>query len=278
MNKPVSVIISAFNEERHIASCLDSILKQNYKPLEVIVIDDGSTDNTKNLIKPFTNIKYWYLRHQGTALARIFGAKQTHGVILVFVDADMIFKKDFISYLVKPINENKTKGTFSKLEYVANWNMPLARCWNRNNYPPLPDRLRVPQDKNEGEDFRAILKSEFVKVNGFDNIGYTDTWTLSKKLCYKPINAPDAVYYHNNPDSYMEVYQSARWIGKRQYKMNKIGSVINIIRSFVLISIIRGLIRGFKYHDFTFIPFQIVYDFGLTVGALDKIFFNRINK
>jgi len=278
MNRSVSVVIASFNEDKHIVLCLDSILKQDYKPLQVIVVDDGSTDNTKKLIRSYPNIKYYRLDHQGTAIARNLGVQHARGDILVFVDADMTFENNFISQLVKPINDNRTKGTFSKMEYVANWNMPLARCWNRNNYPPLPDKLRVPQNINKGEDFRAVLKSEFMKVQGFDNIGYTDTWTLAKKLGYKPVNAPNAVYYHNNPESYMEVYQSARWIGKRQYKMNKIGSVINIIRSFILISTIKGIIRGFRYHDFTFVPFQIVYDFGLTVGALDKIFFNRISK
>jgi len=278
MNKSVSVVIAAYNEAKHIVSCLDSILTQNYKPLEIIVIDDGSTDNTENMVKHYVHIKYHRTGHQGTAICRNFGANQARGDILVFVDADMRFEKDFITRLVKPINDNYAKGTFSKLEYVANWDLPLARCWNRNNYPPLPDKLRVPQDKNEGEDFRAILKSEFMKVQGFDNIGYTDTWTLAKKLGYKPVNAPDAVYYHNNPENFSDIYLSAKWIGKRQYKMNKIGSAINIARSFILISLIRGLSKGIKHSDFSFVPFQIIYDFGLTVGALEKIFFNRIDK
>lgn len=278
MNKSVNIIISVYNEQKHITGCLESLLKQDYHPMEIIVVDDGSTDNTKKIVKRFTNVNLFEQKHLGTALARNHGVKFTKGEILVFVDADMKFEKNFISQLVKPVNNGLAKGTFSKLEYVANWEKPLSRCWNRNNNPPLPDKLRVNQNINEGEDFRAILKSEFEKIKGFDNTGYTDTWSLSKKLRYKPINAENAIYYHYNPETFKEIYESAKWIGKREYKMGFIGVFFALLRSFFLFSVFKGLLKNIRYKEMQFIPFQFVYDWGLTIGLLEKVFSGKVYK
>jgi len=278
MNKYVSVIIAVYNEEKYINDCLSSLLKQDYQPIEIIVVDDGSIDNTVSYVNRFKSIKLFKLNHQGTAISRNYGTNHANGEILVFVDGDMTFKENFISQLVKPINNDQTRGTFSKLEYVGNWNKPLARCWNRNNTPPLPDKLRVLQDKNEGADFRAILKTEFVKAGGFDNTGYTDTWSLAKKLGYKPLNSPNAVYYHFNPETYKEVFNSSQWIGERKYKLDKIGSFIVIFRSFFILSLLKGLFRAIIYFEWQFILFQLVYDFGITQGAIKKIIKGKVIK
>jgi len=273
----VSIIIAAYNEEKYIKNCIDSLLKQTYEPLELIVIDDGSSDGTKGITRTF-NVHLWELNHQGTAIARNFGVSKARGEIIVFLDADMEFTPDFITKLTDPIRQGKTKGTFSKLEYVKNWDKPLARCWNWNNPIPLPDRLRIPLDQETGDDFRAILKSEFMKVKGFDNTGYTDTWTLGKKLGYKPVNAPDAVYYHRNPETYGEIFNAAQWIGKREYKLGKLGSLINILRVCILLSPFKGLIKALNRKEWMFIPFQLVYDLGITFGAVGKIAWNKVIK
>lgn len=278
MKKSVSVIVACYNEENHIRFCLETLIAQNYKPIEIIVVDDGSDDKTQHIVKQLKNIRFFKLQHKGTALTRNFGVNKAKGDILVFVDADMEFPDDFISHLVKPINDRRKKGTFSRLEYVKNWDKPLSRCWNKNTNPHLPDGLRVLQEQMEGEDFRAILKSEFLKAGGFDNTGYTDTWSLSKKLGYKPYNANNALYYHKNPETFREVFQSAKWIGKREYKLGKLGTLIAMARSFFVLSLFRGIYNSLRFHEKDFFPFQIVYDWGITIGALDKMIFGSVSK
>lgn len=278
MNKLVSVILSSYNEEKYIDNCIKSLLKQSYKPLEIIVVDDGSTDQTKEIVKKYVSIILLEQKHQGTALSRNLAVNNAIGNILVFVDSDMTFDKNFIEMLVKPIINEKTKGSFSRLEYVANWDKPLARCWNINSNPLLPNKLRVLQNINEGEDFRAILKSEFLKVGGFDNTGYTDTWSLAKKLGYKPINAPNAIYHHYNPESFSEIFQSAKWIGKRKYKAGILGSLVALFRACLFLSIYKGVFRAFKYKEKDFFLFQITYDFGLTIGIFEKILCGSVIK
>src|SRR3989344_202368 len=107
MHTLVSIIIPTYNEEKTIANCLKSIKNQTYKPVEVIVVDDGSTDKTVEIIKKcqMSNVKCQILRqhHLGPGPARNLGAKYAEGEILVFVDADMTFDKKFVKDLIQPI-------------------------------------------------------------------------------------------------------------------------------------------------------------------------------
>lgn len=274
----VSIIIATYNEEKYIAMCLKSLMNQDYTPLEIIVVDDGSQDNTTNIVREFPQITLIETPHNGTAIARNTAVKKTSGEILVFLDMDMEFEPSFITNLIKPIINGNAKGTFSKLEYVKNWDKPLARCWNWNSNPHLPDGVRVEQDRTTGDDFRAILKSEFEKVRGYDNIGYTDTWTLAQKLGYKPVIAQGTKYYHYNPQSFNEVFMSAQWVGKRKYKFAILGTVLSIIRSFIGFSLLKGIFKALWRKEPYFIPFQVVYDLGVLKGTIESLLTGNTKK
>src|SRR5258708_287940 len=104
-------------------------------------------------------------------MASNLGAKQAKGKILVFVDADMTFHPNFLQKLIEPILKEKAQGTFSKDEYVSNWENIWAKCWNINE--GLPPKRRLPLSKpNHQKVFRSILKSEFDRVGGFSKGGY----------------------------------------------------------------------------------------------------------
>ncbi|MBC7890468.1 MAG: glycosyltransferase [Ferruginibacter sp.] len=84
----VSVIIPSFNHGRYLLKALKSILMQGYPAIEIIVVDDGSTDNTQEIIKEIPGIKYIYQVNQGLSAARNTGIKNSNGEFLVFLDAD----------------------------------------------------------------------------------------------------------------------------------------------------------------------------------------------
>ncbi len=276
-NKKVSIIIAAYNEALRIGECLSSLQKQDYGLYEIILTDDGSHDTTVSIAKKFP-IKIIKNDHLGTAKSRNKAAAIAKGEILVFLDADMTFETNFISKLVLPINKGESKGTYSKLEYVKNWDKPLARLWNWVNNPQLPDRYRVSQKGNTGEDFRAILASEFNRVGGFDNTGYTDTWSLAKKLGYPPTNAKGAQYYHYNPESYEEVLHQATWIGRRTYKFGVLGDIIAFIRANLVSSVLKGVVLMVKKKEPRAIPFHLHYDTGMMIGLLSRIFSGKKSK
>lgn len=266
-NPLVSIIIPAYNEERYIGLCLKSILSQLYPNFEVIFIDDGSKDKTRQIASNFKGIKIFYQNHKGSGAARNLGARKAKGKILVFADADMTFDKNYISNLIKPILEGKTIGTFTKEEYIANTDNIWARCWNINTN--LPINRHLPEDyPNEETSFRAILKDKFMSVGGFDGKGgYTDDQTVAQKLNRKAVLAPDAICYHFNPDTLIEVFYSARWIGRSPSFFR---TVRNLFRYSFLNSLRLGIKKVIKGVDIRFILFKLVFDFGIFIGILTK--------
>jgi len=285
----ISIIIPTYNEEDEIVECLESLGKQTYGDFEIIVVDDGSVDKTLSVLSKLKvkieELKVFQQSHKGPGAARNLGAKHAKGEILVFIDADMTFDPNFIDKLVEPIIKGETKGTFSKEEFVSNWDNVWARCWNINQN--WPDKKRHSNDyPNSDKVFRAILKSEFDKVGGYSPGGYTDDYSLSDKLGYKSIAALGAKFYHKNPSSLSEVFRQAMWSGKRPYKLGYFGYVVTLIRSSLPVSLIFGLYKSFSlkgqalltFYLLPFTLFKIVYDFGIFVGILSYILTGKGSK
>ena len=114
----VSVIVPAYNATKTIDLCLKSILKQNFSDYEVIVVDDGSTDDTREKVKKYP-VRLVSKPHGGTPAARNAGFKVSKGDILVFVDSDCVAKKDLIAKLIEPLKDPKIAVTQAWWE-VAN--------------------------------------------------------------------------------------------------------------------------------------------------------------
>lgn len=105
----VSVIIPSYNSGKYINSAIDSVLNQTYKEIELIIIDDGSTDKTKEILVPYINsnkIKYFRQKNKGLAGARNEGIKASKGEYISFLDADDLFLSTKIEEQVKFLKEH----------------------------------------------------------------------------------------------------------------------------------------------------------------------------
>lgn len=88
----VSVLLPVLNGERFLAAALDSVFRQDYRPLEVVVVDDGSTDGTANLVAEFGDrVRYAYQKSAGPSVARNAALQLAHGSVIAFLDADDIW-------------------------------------------------------------------------------------------------------------------------------------------------------------------------------------------
>ena len=99
-----SVVIPTYNCEKYISRCLDSIISQNYDNLEIIIVDDGSTDDTLKIVKKYKNaykkiIRIYKRAHKGVSLSRNFAMKLSRGDYLVFVDGDDYLENNVFSYI-----------------------------------------------------------------------------------------------------------------------------------------------------------------------------------
>jgi glycosyltransferase involved in cell wall biosynthesis len=84
----VSVVIPVFNGERFLREAVQSVLDQKYSPVEIIVVDDGSTDGTATVARSLETVRYLYQTNQGPAAARNRGIEQAKGSLIAFADAD----------------------------------------------------------------------------------------------------------------------------------------------------------------------------------------------
>lgn len=99
------MIIPAFNEEKYLSQCLTSLKNQSYSPLEIIVVDNNSTDQTAEIAKKF-GAKVVFEKKQGTAYARDKGFQITRGEIIARTDADTILPSDWLLKIIKNFERN----------------------------------------------------------------------------------------------------------------------------------------------------------------------------
>jgi glycosyltransferase involved in cell wall biosynthesis len=103
----VSVIITCYNHGRYLQEAIESIKQQQYPAIEIIVVDDGSTDHTKEIAEKFTGVKYIYQENQGLSAARNTGIRNSNGVFLTFLDADDWFLPGAIKTNVGYLQQNE---------------------------------------------------------------------------------------------------------------------------------------------------------------------------
>lgn len=165
----VSVIIPSFNHEKYIYECVTSALNQNYNNLEVIVVDDGSTDSTLEILRGFgSKIELVVQQNQGQATARNTGIKLAQGSLISFLDSDDAFVPGKISLQVQKFAGDNTLDLIYTDYTIVNENSKVIRdvkC-------PAPDQTDMA---------RAMLAGNFI-CNGtvmlrrecFYALGYFD--------------------------------------------------------------------------------------------------------
>lgn len=117
MSKLISFIVPAFNEEKHLVRCIQSIIEQNESEIEIVLIDDGSTDNTFGIMERY-NEKYDFIqvfreeKSYGPSHARNIGINNATGEYLFFLDADDYLIDDTLGFLCREIKNNRVDCIF----------------------------------------------------------------------------------------------------------------------------------------------------------------------
>ena len=136
----VSIIVPAYNAELYIEKCINSLINQTYGNIEIIVVNDGSTDNTLSILKQFRNIILIDKENSGVSDSRNIGIENATGDFIMFVDSDDWIDLDMIEKLI----DNSDNG-----------NIDIIRCGyvreyeNKKEYFKIVEKNQYVLDKNE---------------------------------------------------------------------------------------------------------------------------------
>lgn len=200
-SKPlVSVIIPNYNHARFLSDAISGVLGQTYQNFEIIVVDDGSTDNSREVAEQFDDkIQYIYQRNAGLSAARNTGIRAAKGSLIGVLDADDMYEPTFISTLVAVLESNPdADGVYCGYQFVDQDNNLLPQIENR----PVPsDELY--DALLDGNFF--VPESIFLQRYVYDDVGLFDEalracedWDVWLRVTkkYRVIHVPEVLTRH----------------------------------------------------------------------------------
>jgi glycosyltransferase involved in cell wall biosynthesis len=157
----VTVVIPAFNRERFLGDAIESVFLQDHRPLEVLVVDDGSTDGTAAVARRFPGVRYLGRSHGGAAAARNTGVTAARGEFLAFLDSDDLWLKEKLACQIEAM--------------VASPDPAMAFGWvqqfvSPDATGPVRDRIVCPEKPRPGRTCGTLLLRREVmeRVGPFD--------------------------------------------------------------------------------------------------------------
>lgn len=214
--KLVSIIIPVYNVERYLEKCLRSIMSQNYKNLEIIVVNDGSPDHSEEVIlrlaEKDSRIKYIKKENGGLSSARNAGIEASTGYYICFVDSDDWVDTNFVGSLIDDMESNNSDVAICNMTYVFADDGIKKRtpCIKSSKVVSNAEALK---DLFNGKKFKFHAQNKIYKTSLFRDTGiryplgkiYEDVFT-TYKLIYRAnkvsyINKNLFYYLQNRPGS-----------------------------------------------------------------------------
>ncbi len=161
----ISIITPTYNRAQLLPRLIESVIPQNYKNWELIIMDDGSTDNTEKVVKAYNDprIKYFYTENSGAADKRNQGVKQSKNEYIIFLDSDDEPRVNWLELMVKPIEDNKNVIVSCGWEKVDHENN-LIEVRNPKNLGPFFNNITL----NYLAGSLMLKKIFFSEIGGFD--------------------------------------------------------------------------------------------------------------
>lgn len=198
MNNKISIIIPVYNSEKFLSKCLDSIKNQTYKKFEVLCINDGSTDNSLEILNKYSKsdnrFKIINKKNEGVSIARNLGIKKAVGQYILFVDADDYLNLNALEEMVNLIDKYKTD--FVRCSYKVINHNSYEKKIKYNGLYTLNKNLR-------DELIKDILKQEFG----------TYLWLLiinKDFIVNNKIYFEDELYVHQDLEFYINLFKHAK--------------------------------------------------------------------
>jgi glycosyltransferase involved in cell wall biosynthesis len=176
MPELISIIIPCYNQKSYVKECVLSVLNNDYDNIEIIIVNDGSTDTSEDvifdLLKEYNKISYYKIQNSGLSFARNYGFSKSKGKFIAFLDADDILENGFFNEAIIKLEKSNTAFVTCYVRLFGRENRVVdsAKEGGIENYLLY----------NNNVVFALIKREVFIEVNGFDNSmkkGFED-WDL----------------------------------------------------------------------------------------------------
>jgi glycosyltransferase involved in cell wall biosynthesis len=223
----VSIVIPCYNTEKYIRQCMDSVLMQTHKEIEVICVDDGSQDQTRDIIREYQikddRVKLICQENSFAGVARNNGMRQATGDYIVFLDSDDYFEADMVELMVKAAQESGADIVLCDAYYFNNLTGEISEpTWILRkdfipegkkvfNYKEIPDRifsisLSVPWNKLYRMDFVSKEKLYFQDTQRSNDEFFVGlSMIVAEKISFVDNRL---VYYRTNNQTSLQGYGS----------------------------------------------------------------------
>lgn len=239
-NPLVSIVIPTYNRAELVTQAIVSALQQDYKPIEIIVIDDGSTDETSEQISKFGNrVNYWKTKNNGQSAARNFGVHLAKADFIAFLDDDDLFDKKKTSLQMQIFNtypETALVACQTK-QQISGKNIEeaiLTSQRKKRGYVPFEEIASTPHT-SIAPSASIFRKKDFIENGGFDTgITHGEDWDLVIRIASKkPVYFLDEplVIAQSHTHSRFSIYYLDYEKATRRYKDH-----VNVIHKMGMIS------------------------------------------
>jgi len=234
MHNSFSIVIPLYNKADQIERCLCSVLNQSYDNYEIIIINDGSTDNSLNIVSKFKSkkIKLISQKNKGVSIARNYGVLNSKNKYICFLDADDSYESDFLSEVNILINKFPNFGMYATNNYFIS--SKGGRKINYNNeellYFEIENLFKMYNDMDRmpfSNSNICVNKTIFNQLNGYaENVKLTEDsdlflkFYLTSKIAY--LNKPLSNYYYETAGNTLGVIENGdSYVSKQiQSKLN----------------------------------------------------------
>ncbi len=264
-SKLISIIVPAYNRSEEIDEFLSSFVKQSSKNFEVIVVDDGSTDNLKEVIKKYQSVltlRYFYQENKGPGVARNLGMEKAKGDIFVFIDSDCTVPEEYIENLERHLNTENFdafggpdtyREDFSPFLKAINYSMTsfIGTGGTRGTAGKSVTKY-YPRSFNMG-----IKREVLQKIGGMNELRHGQDMDFSNRIYkagFKVKFLPDAFVYHKRRTNLKRFFKQIFNWGITRINLGRIDK--NMLRPvhwlpfFVLLGFVLTLIFSFWFSIF----------------------------
>lgn len=227
-NELVSIIVPIYNSEKHIKKCIESILKQTYEYIELILVDDGSIDNSTKIIddykQKYERIKVLHKKNGGVSSARNEGIKLSTGKYIMFIDSDDYIEKNYVQIMITIAEQNSIEFLIS--DHIIDDDKGEHRCRISENIDQIED-ITYPKFLDEyflNYNMCTSCKTLFSKNMIEDNSIFFDknmSYGEDMLFAFKAYISSKKSYYVNNAGYHYVMNSESVSHSKDVYKCNK---------------------------------------------------------